>query len=192
MTHVLIVEDTESISMLYTAMLVKNGFDVVAAGTAKEAEALLLKVDVTIVILDIGLPDRDGLDLLSDILMRKPDMRVIVVTANGSMNKAVEAMRLGGSDFLVKPVNETKFVGAVLNAQDQLRHVKPAAQDVAAASHKKDLATRVRPLIGVALADVERALIEETIEFCDGSLPKAAELMKLAPSTLYRKRDGWD
>ncbi len=192
MTKALIVEDTESIAMLYAAMLTKHGYDVISAGTAKQAEACLLDHSISIVILDIGLPDRDGLDLLSDILVRKPDMRVIVVTANGSMNKAVEAMRLGGSDFLVKPVNEAKFMGAVDNAVAQINQVKPEWRALVAQSNKKDIATRVRPLIGVALADIERALIEETIEFCDGSLPKAAELLQLAPSTLYRKREAWD
>lgn len=192
MTQILIVEDTESIAMLYAVMLRKHGFDVLSAFTAKEAEQQLLNHDVPVVILDIGLPDRDGLELLSDILLRKPSTRVIVVTANGSMNQAVEAMRLGGADFLVKPVNEAKFMGAVHNAIDQLEQVTPEKAATATQTQKHDLATRVRPLIGVAYADVERSLIEETIAFCNGSLPKAAELLQLAPSTLYRKRSAWD
>ncbi len=64
-----------------------------------------------VVLLDLGLPDRDGLDLMRDMLTLRPQTRIIVITANGSINKAVEAMRAGAHEFLVKPFDEGRFLG---------------------------------------------------------------------------------
>ena len=50
---------------------------------------------------------------------------------------------------------------------------------------------RVAPLIGTPLAEVERELIEATIEHCDGSIPRAARMLALSPSTIYRKLESW-
>jgi DNA-binding NtrC family response regulator len=50
---------------------------------------------------------------------------------------------------------------------------------------------RIAPLVGMALAEVERELIEATIAHCDGSIPRAARMLELSPSTLYRKLEGW-
>ena len=50
---------------------------------------------------------------------------------------------------------------------------------------------RVAALIGTPLADVERELIEATIEYCDGSIPRAARMLELSPSTIYRKLESW-
>ena len=50
---------------------------------------------------------------------------------------------------------------------------------------------RVSALIGTPLADVERELIEATIEYCDGSIPRAARMLELSPSTIYRKLESW-
>jgi DNA-binding NtrC family response regulator len=51
--------------------------------------------------------------------------------------------------------------------------------------------SRIAPLVGSALADVERELIEATIEYCEGSIPKAARMLELSPSTIYRKLENW-
>ncbi|MFN4129983.1 MAG: sigma-54-dependent transcriptional regulator, partial [Paracoccaceae bacterium] len=68
------------------------------------------------VLLDLMLPDRDGLVLMREMLALRPETRVIVITANASINRAVEAMRAGAHDFLVKPFDEGRFLGAVANA----------------------------------------------------------------------------
>ncbi len=114
--NVLLVEDTASLQMIYRAVLVTAGFAVRVAGTAAEAMAALRHGPTDVVVLDLVLPDRDGLSLMQDILGHSPDITVIVVTANGSINKAVEAMRLGAQEFLVKPVDDARLVAAVGNA----------------------------------------------------------------------------
>ncbi len=70
----------------------------------------------SVVILDLVLPDRDGLSLMQDLLNHRPDTAVIVVTATSAVDRAVAAMRGGAYDFLVKPINATRLISAVENS----------------------------------------------------------------------------
>ena len=112
----LLIEDTPSLQMVYRSVLTNAGYSVVTAGTAAEGLASYRATRPQVILLDLMLPDRDGLDLMRDMLAERPDLNVIVITANGSINKAVEAMRAGAHEFLVKPFDETRFLGAVENA----------------------------------------------------------------------------
>ncbi|MEM9392939.1 MAG: sigma-54 dependent transcriptional regulator [Pseudomonadota bacterium] len=112
----LLIEDTPSLQMVYEALLKGAGLTVHAAGTAEEGARLFDKIRPRVVVLDLMLPDRDGLALMQNFLAEAPDTQVIVITANGSINRAVEAMRAGAHDFLVKPFDEVRFVAAVENA----------------------------------------------------------------------------
>ena len=102
--------------MVYRSVLTNAGYDVVTASTGAEGLAAYRSTRPQVILLDLMLPDRDGLDLMRDMLAERPDLNVIVITANGSINKAVEAMRAGAHEFLVKPFDETRFLGAVENA----------------------------------------------------------------------------
>lgn len=113
----LLVEDMASLQMVYEAMLNKAGFDVDCANTAGEAAQLFSKTRHRVVLLDLLLPDRDGLDLMADMLRSEPGLKVIVITANGSINRAVSAMRGGAFDFLVKPFDEQRLISSVKNAR---------------------------------------------------------------------------
>ncbi|QYK43197.1 MAG: sigma-54-dependent Fis family transcriptional regulator [Paracoccaceae bacterium] len=120
---ILVIEDALSLQLVYRALLIEAGHRVRTAGTAAEAMRAFETHRPAAILLDLMLPDRDGLDLLRDLLAREPGLKVIVVTANGSIQRAVDAMRAGAHDFLVKPVDETRFVAAVANA---LRSAPPA------------------------------------------------------------------
>jgi len=112
----LLVEDTASLQLVYRAVLEAAGHTVEVASTAGQGLAAFRRVQPDAVLLDMMLPDRDGLDLMREMLAERPSTRVIVITSNGSINKAVEAMRGGAQDFLVKPFDEARFVVAVENA----------------------------------------------------------------------------
>lgn len=114
---VLLIEDTPSLQMLYASVLKQAGHRVLTAGSAAEAMAHLRDSDAELVLLDLVLPDRDGLTLMADILAVRPNMRIIVMTAHGSINKAVEAMRAGAHEFLVKPFDEARLLGAIAASQ---------------------------------------------------------------------------
>ena len=114
----LLVEDTSSLAMVYRSVLDRAGHEVVSCNTILQARDAMEQQRFGVILLDLSLPDGDGMELMGDIL--KGGAKVIVITANGSINRAIEAMREGAFDFLVKPFDEKKLVSAVENAQRML------------------------------------------------------------------------
>lgn len=112
----LLIEDTPSLQLVYESVLKTAGYSVRSAGDAASGLAAFRAMRPSVVLLDLMLPDRDGLDLLQEMLTIRPDTHVIVITANGSINKAVAAMRTGAHEFLVKPFDEQRFLNAIDNA----------------------------------------------------------------------------
>ncbi len=119
----LLVEDTSSLAMVYRTVLEKAGNRVVSCDSIMAAREAMGEQRFSVILLDLTLPDGDGMELMDDIL--KGGAKVIVITANGSINRAIEAMREGAFDFLVKPFDEKKLLGAVKNAQ-QVQAASPA------------------------------------------------------------------
>ena len=115
-SRLLLVEDTPSLSMVYEQVLRRAGHPVATAATLAEARAQFEALRPRLVLLDLQLPDGDGLDFLDRLHAEAPEVRVIVVTANGSINRAVQAMRAGAFDFLVKPFDDGRLLSAVQNA----------------------------------------------------------------------------
>ena len=114
--QILLVEDTASLSLLYQTVLTRAGHEVVSVFSLAEARGRCDAGAPRVVLLDLQLPDGDGLELLDRLRIQTPDTRVIVITANGSINRAVQAMRAGAFDFLVKPFDEGRLLSAVENA----------------------------------------------------------------------------
>ena len=132
---VLLIEDTVSLQMVYKSVLAQAGHSVRTACSAAEGLAAFKQGQARVVLLDLVLPDRNGLDLMQEMLTLRPDTNVIVMTAHGSINKAVEAMQAGAYEFLVKPFDEQRFLMAVANAignQTARRIVQKAGGPIAA------------------------------------------------------------
>jgi two-component system, repressor protein LuxO len=90
---VLLVEDTLSLQMVYRSILATAGHRVAVAATASDGLEQFRNHRPMVVLLDLILPDRDGLEVMQEIQSLQPETRVIAITANGSVNRAVEAMR---------------------------------------------------------------------------------------------------
>ena len=90
---ILLIEDTASLQLIYRTVLQGAGYQIRLASSAMEGMTAFAETPARVVLLDLGLPDRDGLHLMQDMLTQRPDTRIIVITANGSINKAVEADR---------------------------------------------------------------------------------------------------
>ena len=120
--RILIVEDSASLAMTYSAHLVEDGYLVEVADTGAAA---LAQIDsgpgFNVILLDLQLPDMNGLDILKAREEKLTDTSVIVITADGSLNRAIEAMRLGAYDFLVKPANKERLATTVRNAAERHR-----------------------------------------------------------------------
>ncbi len=123
---VLLVEDTASLRLTYSAVLKAAGFEVEAAETGAEAIEKLRRCRPVLAVMDLMLPDRDGLDLLQTFQQIAPDTPLVVVTAHGSIDRAVSAMRAGAHEFLVKPVDRARLIEAVTHAL-KARSCVPAA-----------------------------------------------------------------
>ncbi|MGL4412621.1 sigma-54-dependent transcriptional regulator [Roseinatronobacter monicus] len=124
----LLVEDTPSLQMLYHAVLKKAGYPAICASSGAEALAKFDEYRPGVVLLDLMLPDMDGMTIMRKMMAQQPGTRVIVITANGSIDKALDATRKGAHDFLVKPLGDMRLVGAVANALSEYRAQTGAAK----------------------------------------------------------------
>src|SRR5688572_32795442 len=98
---VLVVEDEEKLRRVVQLQLQSAGFEVEQAGTAEEGLRAAERADL--IITDLRLPGMDGLELMANIRRQNPHTPIIVITAFGSVETAVEAMKAGAADFLLKP-----------------------------------------------------------------------------------------
>ena len=118
--QVLVVDDEPDLRTLYELTLLREGYRVDAAGTLAEAWQQLQDKRFDAVITDMRLPDGQGLELLRGMLAQQRAERCIVMTAYGSAENAVEALKAGAFDYLTKPVDLKQFRTVVASAiQDQ-------------------------------------------------------------------------
>ena len=101
--RLLIVEDNEELADLLAKGLKTAGYEADLLSTVEEARAVLSTTFYAALVLDLGLPDGDGLDLLRDLRQRGNPIPVLVLTARGGLNDRVQGLRSGADDYLVKP-----------------------------------------------------------------------------------------
>lgn len=104
---ILIVDDEKNIRETVAQALAPAARRIVQAMDAQAALAALAEEDIDVLFLDLRLPDRSGMDVLRTVQLAHPDIVVIVMTAYGDVETAVEAMRFGAMDFLRKPFSPT-------------------------------------------------------------------------------------
>ena len=104
-SRLLVVDDDESLRWVTKVQMEQSGYTVDAAPDGREALELLQQNSADLVITDLMMPGMSGLDLLKEIRSEYPDLAVIVVTAFGTVETAVEAMKAGAYDYITKPVN---------------------------------------------------------------------------------------
>ncbi|MDM8522679.1 SpoIIE family protein phosphatase [Desulfococcaceae bacterium HSG8] len=119
--NLLVVDDDASLASFISYALTKMSYTPRIASSGKEALALLRDDPADILITDIHMPGMSGLELTEEVLRIYPDTIVIAVTGRGDINIAVEFMKLGGIDFLQKPVNVSALRLAVGSAADRQR-----------------------------------------------------------------------
>ncbi|MEN8198786.1 MAG: response regulator [Thermodesulfobacteriota bacterium] len=110
---VVIVDDSEGVTLVFETLLGEEGFTVFTATNAAELYQLLERENVALIILDIGLPDKDGTEVLADLVPRYPDMGIIMLTGTTDLNVAMGCLRQGADDYLAKPVALDEFRMAV-------------------------------------------------------------------------------
>ena len=122
--YVLLVEDTPSIARVYMEYLRKEPLEVEHVETGGAAMKAIEKRIPEGILLDLVLPDMDGLNILRDVVGKGLPTGVVVITAHGSVSNAVEAMRAGAFDFLVKPFTSERLLVTLKNALERQRLVR--------------------------------------------------------------------
>ena len=142
--HILVVDDEPDLRTLYEVSLVREGYQVETAGTVAEALAALDAANFDLVLTDMRLPDGLGVDILGQLTTRGRSERTIVITAYGSAENAVEALKLGAFDYLTKPVDLRQFRSVVASA---LRGLAPPAR-AASSSPPSPTGSTLKGMVG--------------------------------------------
>lgn len=120
---VVLIEDEQAVRLATTQTLELGGFSVAAYASAEEAQAQLSADFTGIIVTDVRLPGKSGLDLLAESVATDKNLPVIVITGHGDVSMAVEAMRAGAYDFIEKPFSAERLLNTCLRAQEKRRLV---------------------------------------------------------------------
>jgi two-component system nitrogen regulation response regulator NtrX len=121
MAKILLVDDESNIIKTLSAILQDENHIVYSGKDGQEALDFLRKNDVDVIILDVWLPDMDGIEILGRIKSSHPDVAVIMISGHGSIDIAVKSTKMGAFDFLEKPPSMERVLTAVNNALEQMR-----------------------------------------------------------------------
>lgn len=142
--RILVVEDEVNIRSALVTMLGKLGHEVQGGGTAEEALSLLEQGTVDLVITDLRMPGLGGIEFLRRAKEQWPETEIIVMTAFGSIDTAVEAMRLGAYDYLSKPIDRDRFHIVVEKALER----RALAQENRRLKERLETRTRFDQMVG--------------------------------------------
>jgi len=113
--RILIVDDEEMICSILARRLAREGYSCITANNGREALNHFYKDNFSLIISDLKMPEMDGMELLKKVKALNPKTMVIIITAYAEIDVAVDAMRLGANDFIMKPVNLDLVVLSVKN-----------------------------------------------------------------------------
>ena len=129
MGSILMVEDEASVVWAFKRLVVGMGHAFQSAGTAEEGVSLAARDKPDLILMDVRLPGKDGLWAIREIRKNRPDARVVVVTAHGTLETAMEAMKQGAVEYLSKPVDLDQARGLIRKLLgDETADVKPGTE----------------------------------------------------------------
>ena len=137
--RILLVDDEESFVDALQKRLIARGFSVEAAGSGEDAVSKAKRHAFDVVILDLAMPGMDGIETLKRLRKNDPDLQIILLTGHGSIEKAVEATKLGAMDFIQKPAKLPDLLEYIreAGAKRAVLVEKRAAEQVADVISKK-------------------------------------------------------
>jgi DNA-binding response OmpR family regulator len=173
---ILVVEDSHDVSALIERMLTSNGFTVQRAYDGESAIAMALDIAPDLVILDIGLPKRSGLDVAAELRKRAFRAPLLMLTARDSVSDKVTGLDAGADDYLAKPFDTDELLArvkallrrATLRADDALLRVgdltlDPLARQVKRGSREIALTQKEYALLEYLMKNAERTVSREQI-----------------------------
>jgi two-component system response regulator AtoC len=119
--HVLVVDDEENIRLFLLTMLQQKGYAVRTADSAEQALQLLEQAPADFVLTDVKMPGMSGIELCKLLRERYPELVVVVMSAYGSVEQALEAVRVGAYDYVAKPFKQEEVLFALAKAEEHER-----------------------------------------------------------------------
>ncbi len=154
-----LVDDEESLRRSLTFLLVSAGFAVRAHSCAKAFLELLPLSGRTCLVTDLCMPDIDGIELLRRLRRLNPAVPAIVITGQGGIAAAVQAMKAGASDFLEKPLKEAALISAIKAAMEHGRIDRPSTDCEHVAARLRQLTERERQVLTGVLEGLQNKMI---------------------------------
>ena len=108
--RILVVDDDSAICETFAEGLSQYGYECVTVGSAYDADRALQREQIDLILLDINMPGKSGLDLLPEVTVQYPDVAIVMVTGHDELSTAVLAMREGAHDYITKPVSLTLLI----------------------------------------------------------------------------------
>ena len=184
------VDDEESLRFFLTRGLKKAGFAVEAAADGRAAIDRLAGVSFDVVLTDIVMPDVSGLEVLAAVHEMDKEAVVILMTAHGTVENAIDALRSGAFDYLTKPF-EMKELLVTIERGLERRSVERENRKLRFLVHKQAGAEPVvEDGIAGARRDWERKYISDLLRQTRGNVTKAAELAKISRPNMHKKLRG--
>lgn len=178
--HILIVDDEAALRQTMARILQRAGYEVTTAATANEGLTLISAHPFDLVYLDIRMPDMSGLELLKIIHAKVPDLPVILFTAQPDLNSAVEAVRSGATDYLLKP----------LKPQTVLERTEAILEKNWKERRKREIQRQIESL-QAELNTLEKGVSEEKVDLMPQPVPSSSDrFVRLGGLTLdlYARR----
>ena len=165
----LLVEDDATLRQRLARAFSTRGFDVRQASNGTEALAVAADEPPEYVVLDLRMPESNGLDVITPLLQIDPNTRIVVLTGYGSVATAIEAMRRGAVHYLTKPADADEILAALQRDVD--------------GSHE----VTTPPLQPMSLDRVEWEHINRVLMDCHGNISEAARVLRIHRRSLQRK-----
>lgn len=113
MAKILVVDDAEFLRLRISKMLIGDGHEVIEAENGVQAVNMYQTAKPDVVLMDITMPEMDGLTALKQIRAQDPKAKVVMLTALGQESVVLEAIKSGAKDFVVKPFERDRVMGAI-------------------------------------------------------------------------------
>ena len=177
--RVLVFDDERSVLMVLEGMLSRRGFRVQVASGGASGIVAIEKFNPAIVLLDLGLPDMDGMEVLREIRASHPEIQVLILTANDSLANAIESIKLGAFHFVSKPYAAEELLSLIHRALQQ-RRLEAEASELRQQSAR--LEERIRVIESSAAPVMSSRSMQQIEELLKRVAPSEANILLLGES----------
>lgn len=190
-SRVLLVEDSFALSETYKAYLKSEGHEILCVETGQAAMDVIATDPPDVAVLDVHLPDMNGIEMLKELKSRKVATDVIIITGQASVNLAVDAMREGASDFIMKPFTAERLRVTVRNAAER-RTLEAKIEQIQEELHRDRFVSFVgrSPAMQTVYQVLQNAASSDATAFVRGESGTGKELCAEALHKLSTRKNG--